>query len=192
MVLSEGKKQEISWDSPFKWHLDYSMSRQSCALYIKFIHGPLRISCHTWKWAEMGEFFRKMDLLLCWDEMSEQSWMKNMRTKCHRLWDKILQWDGLSHCDKLSKFTRSECHNLGWTDNPSTLRRNVTVVKCHSRRFVGWTLCLGQNVAWSVCGWTDHQYTLKPWSRNLNGQRAHVIPAEKNVVVFPQVVIQQC
>ncbi len=30
------KKQEISWDSPFKW--------------------PLRISCHKWKWAEMGEF----------------------------------------------------------------------------------------------------------------------------------------
>ncbi len=36
---------------------------------------------------------------------------------------------------------------------------NVTVVNCHSRRFVGWTLSLGQNVAWSVCGWTDRQGT---------------------------------
>ncbi len=34
---------------------------------------------------------------------------------------------------------------------------NVTVVNCHSRRFVRWTLSLGQNVAWSVCGWTDRQ-----------------------------------
>ncbi len=159
MALSEGKKQEISWDSPFKWHLDYSMSRQSCALYIKFIHGPFRISCHTWKWAEMDEFFGKMDLLLRWDKMSQQSWTKNTQTKCHRLWDKILQWDSLSRCDKPSKFTRSECHNLGWMDNPSTLRRNVTVVKCRSRRFVWWTLSLGRNVAWSVRGWTDRQCT---------------------------------
>jgi hypothetical protein len=105
------------------------------------------LSSYMWKWAEMGEFFGKMDLLLRWDEMSQQSWMKNSRTKCHRLWDEISQWDGLSHCDKPSKFTRSESHNLGWTDN-------VTVVKCHSRWFVGWTLSVGQNVAWSVCGCT--------------------------------------
>jgi hypothetical protein len=70
----------------------------------------------------------------------------------------------LSHCDKPSKFTRSECHNFGWTDNPSTLRRNVTVVKCHSRRFVGWTDSVGQHVAWLVCGWTDRQCTFKPLS----------------------------
>ncbi len=108
----------------------------------------------------MGEFLGKMDLLLRWDEMSQQSWTKNTRTKCHRLWDKILQWDALSHCDKPSKFTRWECHNLGWMDNLSTLRQNVTVVKCHSRRFVGWTLSLGQNVAWWVHGWTDRQCTL--------------------------------
>jgi hypothetical protein len=37
---------------------------------------------------------------------------------------------------------------------------NVTVVNCHSRRFVGWTLNLGRNVAWSVCGWTDRQGTV--------------------------------
>jgi hypothetical protein len=36
---------------------------------------------------------------------------------------------------------------------------NVTVVNCHSRRFVGWMLSLGRNVAWSVCGWTDRQGT---------------------------------
>ncbi len=36
---------------------------------------------------------------------------------------------------------------------------NVTVVNCHSRRFVGWTLSLGRNVAWSVCGWMDRQGT---------------------------------
>ncbi len=59
---------------------------------------------------------------------------------------------GLSHCDKPSKFTRSECHNFGWSDNPSTLRRNVTVVKCHSRRFIGWTDSVGRDVAWSVVG----------------------------------------
>ncbi len=117
---------------------------------------PLRISCHTWKWAEICEFFRKMDLLLCWDEMSQQSWMKNTRTKCHRLWDKILHCDSLSHCDKPSKFTRSECHNLGWTENLST------VVKCHSRLFVGWTDSVDRNVTWSVCGWADRQCTLAP------------------------------
>ncbi len=120
---------------------------------------PLRIRCHTWKWAETGKFSEKMDLLSHLDEMSQQSWMKNTRTKCHRLWDKILQWDGLSHCDKPSKFTRSECHNFGWTDNLSSLRRNVTVVKCHSRRFVGWTNSVGRNVTRSVCGWTDRQCT---------------------------------
>ncbi len=112
---------------------------------------PLRIRCHTWKW--------KMDLLSRLDEMSQQSWTKNTQKKCHRLWDKIVQWDGLSHCDKPSKFTRSESHNFGWTDNPSTLRRNVTVVKCHSRRFVRWTNSVGRNVTWSVCGWTDRQCT---------------------------------
>jgi hypothetical protein len=37
---------------------------------------------------------------------------------------------------------------------------NVTVVNCHRRRFVGWMLSLGQNVAWSVCGWTDRQGTM--------------------------------
>ncbi len=36
---------------------------------------------------------------------------------------------------------------------------NVTVVNCHSRRFVGWMLSVGRNVAWSVCGWMDHQGT---------------------------------
>jgi hypothetical protein len=121
---------------------------------------PLKIRCHTWKWAETGKFSGKMDLLSHLDEMSQQSWTKNTRTKCHRLWDKILQWDGLSHCDKPSKFTRSECHNFGWTDNPSTLRRIVTVVKCHSRRFVGWTKSVGLNVTWSVFEWTDRQCTL--------------------------------
>ncbi len=96
------------------------------------------------------------------DFLSQQSWMKNTWTKCCWLWDKIWQWVGLSHCDKPSKFTRSLCHNLGWTDNPSTLRRNVTVVNCHSRRFVSWTLCLGRIVAWSVYGWTDGQGTIIP------------------------------
>ncbi len=142
------------------------MSRQSSAFFIKLIHSPLRISCHAWKWAEMGQFFGKMDLLLCWDEISQQSWTKNMQTKCHRLLDKILQWDGLSHRDKLSKFTRSECHDLGWMDNLSTLRRNVTVVNCHSRWIIGWTLSLGWNVGWSVCEWTDHlgtPGTLSSW-----------------------------
>ncbi len=92
--------------------------------------------------------------------MSPQSWTKNTWTKCHRLWDKILHWVGLSHCDKPSKFTRSECHNLGWTDNPSPLRRNVTVVNCHSIRFVGWMRRLGWNVVWSVRGWTAQLYFL--------------------------------
>ncbi len=94
------KKAEISWDSPFKWHVEYFMSRQSCAFNIKLIHSPLRIHSHTWKWAEMGKFFGKMDFLLRWDKMSQHSYMKNMQTKCHRLWDKILQWDGLSRCEK--------------------------------------------------------------------------------------------
>jgi hypothetical protein len=92
--------------------------------------------------------------------MSQQSWTKCTHTKSHRLWDKMALWNSLSLCDKPSKFTRSECHNLGWTDNPSTLRRNVTVVNCHSRQFVRWTLRLGRNVTWSVRGWTDHQGTL--------------------------------
>ncbi len=93
----------------------------------------------------------------------------------------------MSHCDKPSKFTRSECHNLGWIDNPSTLRQNVTVVKCHSRQFVGWTLSLGQNVAWSVRGWTDHQCTaisldskMSPYSATFRHPRQQQLPA--NVV----------
>ncbi len=86
------------------------------------------------------------------------------------LWQTVqIYWVGMSqfwvdgqsvHCDKPSKFTGSECHNFGWTDNPSTLRRNVKVVKCHSRWFVGWTNSVGRNVTWSVCGWTDRQYTV--------------------------------
>ncbi len=92
--------------------------------------------------------------------MSQQSWMKNTCTKCHRLWDKILQGVGISRCDKPSKFTRSECHNLGWTNNQFTLRRNVTGANCHSRRFVGWTDSVGRNVVWSVRGWTDRQGTV--------------------------------
>jgi hypothetical protein len=95
----------------------------------------------------MAEFYGNMDLLLHWDEMSQQSRTKNTLTKCHRLLDKILQRVGLSHCDKISKFTRSDCHNLGWTDNPYTLRLNVAVVNFHSRQFVGLMLCLGRNVA---------------------------------------------
>ncbi len=65
--------------------------------------------------------------------------------------------------DKPSKFTRSEYHNLGWADNPSTLRQNVTVVNCHSRQFVRRTLLLGQNVVWSVYEWTDHQGTINDY-----------------------------
>jgi hypothetical protein len=78
----------------------------------------------------------------------------------------------LSLCDKPSKYTRLQCHILGWTDNPSTLRWNVTVVNCHSRRFVGWTLHLGRNVAWSVCRWMDRLDTssaTKGWPSNTTG-----------------------
>jgi hypothetical protein len=32
------------------------------------------------------------------------------------------------NCDKPSKFSRSECHILGWKYNLSTLNQNVTVV----------------------------------------------------------------
>jgi hypothetical protein len=89
-------------------------------------------------------------------------------------------------CDKLSKFCFRKgwtwCHRAfwgGWTlchkwqtvhleagvdekyMDGSYRWTNVTVVNCHSRRFVGWTLSLGWNVAWSVCGWTDHQGTHK-------------------------------
>jgi hypothetical protein len=76
--------------------------------------------------------------------------------------------------DKPSKFSRPECHILGWTDNPSTMRWNVTVVNCHSRQFVKWTLHLGQNAVWSVYGWTDHQgtindYCLAPWEGRVCG-----------------------
>ncbi len=43
----------------------------------------------------------------------------------------------------------------GWTKNMWTDR-----IGSYSRWFVGWTLCLGQNVTWSVCGWTDRQGTV--------------------------------
>ncbi len=45
------------------------------------------------------------------------------------------------------------------TYNRSTMSKNVTVVNCHNRRFVGWTLRLGQNVTWSIRGWMDRQGT---------------------------------
>jgi hypothetical protein len=86
---------------------------------IKLINGPLRISCHMWKWVKMGEFFGKMVTAKLDEKYADK--------KCHKLWD--------------------------------TLRRNVTVVNCHSRGFVGWALRLGWNVAWSVRGWTDRQRT---------------------------------
>ncbi len=111
MALSEGKKQEISWDSPFKWHLDYSMSWQSCALYIKFIYGPLRISCHTWKWAEMGEFLEKWTFC-------------HVGTKCHsKVGWKIC---GQNVTDFGTKYYReSECHAV--TNRPNLLGQNVTI-----------------------------------------------------------------
>jgi hypothetical protein len=54
------------------------------------------------------------------DKMS-QTWGQNITVR-----QLFLQWDSLSHCDKQSKFTRSEIHNFGWMDNPSTLRWNAT------------------------------------------------------------------
>jgi hypothetical protein len=73
---------------------------------IKLIHGPLRISCHMWKWVEMGEFFGKMDLLLCWDEMSQQSWTKNHRQNVTDFGTKY--------------YSETVCHTV-------TNRRNVTI-----------------------------------------------------------------
>jgi hypothetical protein len=37
--------------------------------------------------------------------------------------------------------------------------KNVTVVNCHSRRFVRWKDSVGRIFAWWVCGWTDRQGT---------------------------------
>ncbi len=122
---------------------------------VKCIHSPLRISCHTQRKYKSGSKvpnFPENGPFIARGQMSLKSWTKNTGKKCHRLWDKLLQWDEVSHHDKLSKFSRSECHNVRWTDNPSTLRRNVTLVNCHIRRFVTWTLWLGWKVAWSVRG----------------------------------------
>jgi hypothetical protein len=33
-------------------------------------------------------------------------------------------------------------------------------MNCHNRQFIGWTDRVGQNVAWSVCGWTVRQGTV--------------------------------
>ncbi len=116
---------------------------------IKLIHGPLSISCHT---------ERK-----CQSELKCPNLPEKLNLYCiemnHRLWDKLLQRVRLSHCNKPSTLSRSECHNFGWTDNLSTLRWNVTVVNCHSRRFVRCMLRLDRIVIWLVCGWTDRQGT---------------------------------
>ncbi len=37
--------------------------------------------------------------------------------------------------------------------------KNVKGVNCHCRWFVGWMDSVGQNVGWSVCGWTHRQCT---------------------------------
>ncbi len=74
-------------------------------------------------------------------------------TWCHRAF-----WGGWTLCHKWQTV-----HLEGGVDEKyvegSYRWTIVTIVNCHSRRFVGWTLSLGRNVAWSVCGWTDRQGT---------------------------------
>ncbi len=130
---------------------------------IKLLHGPLSISCHTERKCKSElkcpNLPEKWNFYYIGMKCHSQVGQKNMGTKCHRLWDKLLQRVRLSHCNKPSTLSRSECHNFGWTDNLSTLRWNVTVVNCHSRRFVRCMLRLDRIVIWLVCGWTDRQGT---------------------------------
>jgi hypothetical protein len=109
-----------------------------------------------WKWQKQANFLEKLTF-------------GHVGTKCHSKvgWKicgqnvtdfgtKYYNETVLSHCDKLSKFTRSECRNLGQMDNPSNLRQNVTVLNCHSRRSERWMVCLVHVVSSWVDGSLRH------------------------------------
>ncbi len=74
-------------------------------------------------------------------------------TWCHRAF-----WGGWALCHKWQTVQLEAGVDKKYVDG-SYRWTNVTVVNCHSRQFVGWTLSLGQIVTWSVCGWTDRQGT---------------------------------
>ncbi len=86
--------------------------------------------------------FGKMDLLLHRNKMSQQSWTKNTWTKCHRLSDKILKWVLSLNVQPVQVF-RTQSSIFGWTNNSSTLSRNVTEANCHSRRIFEWMDSVG-------------------------------------------------
>ncbi len=88
----------------------------------------------------------------CCDKPSKFCFRKGW-TWCHRAF-----WGGWTLCHKWQTVHLEGGVDKKYLDG-SYRWRNVTVVNCHSRRFVGWTLSLGRNVAWSVCGWTDRQGT---------------------------------
>jgi hypothetical protein len=55
-----------------------------------------------------------MDLSLLWDDMPQQNRMKNIWTKCHRLWEKLLQLVDVV------------------TNHPNFPGRNVTILGGHT------------------------------------------------------------
>jgi hypothetical protein len=88
----------------------------------------------------------------CCDKPSKFCFRK-VWTWCHRAF-----WGGWMLCHKWQTVHLEGGVDEKYVDG-SYRWTIVTIVNCHSKRFVGWTLSLGRNFAWSVCGWTDCQDT---------------------------------
>jgi hypothetical protein len=95
----------------------------------------------------MTQFSRKTDLLLRWGLNVTAILDKNTRANCHRFWDKILFRLTCYNVTNGPYFLGRNVQDLGGRTIPLLrVGMNVTVVNCHIRRFVGWTLQSGRNV----------------------------------------------
>jgi hypothetical protein len=136
------EQEKILWDSPFNKSISFQGYALSSSSYMANWGSVV-----TWsKVSKNVQIYRKNGTLITLGQNVTLKLDKNMGTKCHR------------HCDKPFKFSRSECLNLGWTDNRSALRQ------CYSSKLPQQTVCwvdalFGQIVMWSVHGWTDRQGT---------------------------------
>jgi hypothetical protein len=92
---------------------------------------------------------------------------KNTGLKCHSF------CYSESKCDKTSLCSRLECPIFVWTYITSTFSQNVTVVNCHSRRFIGRMLLLGRNFC-----------VISPWGGRIIRARHGGIPFSKPASKF--------
>ncbi len=103
-------------------------------------------------------------------------WVQNFCDKsskfCFRkgwIWCHKALWGGCMLCHMWQTVHLEAGEDEKYLDG-SDRWKNVTVVNCHSRRFVGWTDSVGWIVAWLVCGWMDRQGTEATMSWVMQGK----------------------